>query len=98
MNAIPVCSQVRDVLAARHIDYGEAAIDQISAFANPNLRQHAKVIGSVYLPVLAENGQSGIIYVSRSWAPLAGVGIIVKIERQSDGRWIATKWQRLWDA
>jgi hypothetical protein len=99
-NAVTRCPAITAVLSERGISYGDSAVKSVSAITNPELDpevdQHSKTITSLYLPVLSDDGQSALLVDSRSWGPLEGVGLIVKIERQSNGEWLPTRWQMMW--
>ncbi|GMN01899.1 hypothetical protein [Erythrobacter sp. MTPC3] len=95
-NAVQQCPSVRKVLNDHRIDYGEGAVRAVSAIEDPNLGQHSKTIADVYLPIVSDDGQSAVLLVSRSWAPLAGAGVVVKIERQDNGEWTPTRVQQIW--
>ena len=98
-NAVTRCPAITTVLSERGIWYGNSTAKSVSAITNPELDpevdQHSKTIASVYLPVLSDNGQTALLVESRSWAPLAGLGLIVKIERQANGEWLPTRWQMI---
>lgn len=97
-NAVTQCPTFEAVLKERGISYGESAVKSVSAFENPEREEHAKAIAAVHLPIVSDEGGSAMLIVSRIWAPLAGVGYIVKIERQSDGAWLPTKAFMIWVA
>ena len=98
-NAVTRCPAITKDLSERGIWYGNSAAKSVSAITNPELDpevdQHSKTIASVYLPVLSDNGQTALLVESRSWAPQAGLGLIVKIERQANGEWLPTRWQMI---
>lgn len=95
-NAVTQCSGIRAVLRDRSIAYGEDAVKSASAVLDPQLEEHSKTIADIYLPVLSDDGRSAVLLVSRNWAPLAGVGLIIKIERQDNGEWRPTRAQQVW--
>ena len=96
VNAVPQCSEITALLRDRNIAYGEDAVSAASAINNPELEEHSKTIANIYLPVLSDDGRSAVLFVSRSWAPLAGIGLIIKIERQDNGEWLPTRTQQIW--
>lgn len=96
VNAVAQCSDITAVLRDRNIAYGEDAANTASAINNPEIEEHSKIIANIYLPVLSDDGRSAVLLVSRSWAPLAGVGLIIKIERQDNGEWLPTRAQQIW--
>ena len=95
-NAVTQCSGIRAVLRSRSIAYGEGAVKSASAVLNSQIEGHSKTIANIYLPVLSDDGRSAVLFVSRSWAPLAGAGLIIKIERQDNGEWLSTRAQPVW--
>lgn len=95
-NAVTQCSDMRTVLRGHGIAYGESAVKSVSAIENRELEEHAKTIANIYLPILSDDGRSALLLVSRNWAPLAGVGLIIKIERQTNGDWLPTRAQQIW--
>lgn len=95
-NAVARCPSLKDLLQDRGISHGEQAIEAVSAISNRALKQHAQTITHVYVPVLSKDGRSAVLLTSRNWAPLAGVGLILKLERQNNGVWRSTRAQQVW--
>ena len=95
-NAVTSCSDVRTLLTNRAIPFGESAVESVSAIKHPEFKYHAKTIATVSMPLISGNGRSGLLLVSRDSAPEAGVGLIVEIERMSDGEWRPTRAQIAW--
>ncbi|MXO66214.1 hypothetical protein [Altericroceibacterium endophyticum] len=95
-NAVTRCSEISTLLQSRSIAFGESAVKSVSAIENRELDAHSKTIADIYLPILSDDDRSALLLVSRSWAPLAGVGLIIKIERQTNGEWLPTRAQQIW--
>lgn len=95
-NAVARCGSLKDLLQDRGISHGEQAVKAVSAISNRALKRHAKTITDVYVPILSKDGKSAVLLTSRNWAPLAGVGLILKLERQDNGVWRSTRAQQVW--
>lgn len=65
-NAVAQCAEVREVLDRNKVAFGDKAVDSVSAIKTPELNDHAKTITGVYLPVVAGDGRSALLLVSRT--------------------------------
>lgn len=94
-NAAALCANVRSVLKANSVEFGQVAVDRVSGIVH-HKAAHSSTIAETFLPVVADDGQTAVIVDGRAWGPLAGLGLIIKLEHQSDGSWQATKTMPLW--
>lgn len=97
-NAVPRCVALREVLNDHEVAFGEDAVNAVSAIVHPQGDGHSKAVAAVYLPVLSKDGQSALLFASRTWGPLGGVGLIIKVERQANDQWLPTRAQVVWVA
>lgn len=97
-NVVPACPLIRQRLTARHVRYGEAAV-QGAMVPRPGDRHgdgYRAIIISISLPVISADGGHAVLAVTTVAGPLGGGGRLIHLERGPDGRWQEVGWLGLW--
>ena len=89
-NAVTRCSGVNELLQSKAIAFGDKAVGASIASKDPETDEYTKTIAGSYMPLLSKDRASAVLFASRSWAPLAGGELVIKIARQKSGEWAPT--------
>jgi hypothetical protein len=84
-NAVRLCPSFRKRLAARHVRFGEAAV-QWAARRRPNGSYRAGIV-TISLPAVSADGRQAVLGVSTVFAPLGGGASLVHLTRNEAGAW-----------
>lgn len=83
-NAIPACARAGQLLQSNQIEVGDQAVERVLASRRDSDDNPTAIIG-LSLPSTSPSGRYAVVLETRIWAPLAGVGVLIILERNEQG-------------